>query len=384
VLKVKNADEGLVPRTVVLTGGGTAGHVLPNVALLPHLREKFDRICYIGSTSGLERKLVEPEELEYFGVPSARLRRGFGVKNMARNAVIPFRLLCGVQQARRILVKLRPAVVFSKGGFVAYPVVRAAAKLGIPVIAHESDKTMGLANRMSVRHCVRVCTTFKGVGNGDKFIHTGAPIRAKIYEGNGDIVARRHNLAAVRNLLVLGGSLGASSVNKTIRDALPALVRDYNVIHICGKGKTVTIEQLPKLEGVKSSRYVQLEYVNDIQNYLAWADIVVSRAGSNALCELMVLGKPVLFIPLATGRGDQLDNVKEVLRHKAAVVLYEQNLDKESLKRGIEKLWRKREDFSRNARLAVSDGTKTISDTIYGVVCDTYKQQLMSRHGKLC
>jgi len=361
-------------RSIVLTGGGTAGHVLPHFALVPHLREYFDEIHYIGSVDGVEKDLVEREGIPFHGVTCVKLRRGFDVKSIARNMAIPFKLCKGIRESRRLLERLRPDVVFSKGGFVSYPVVRAAAKLGIPVVAHESDMTLGLANRMSVKYCVKVCTTFqKTAERGEKFVHTGAPIRAKIYKGDGGAVARRHGLAwgnrgdSERNLLVVGGSSGAARINEVVRLAVPELLQRYNVIHLCGRGKVVELfydkGRLTRERGLRT-RYIQLEYADDVENYLAWADVVVSRAGSNALCELMVLGKPTLFVPLSTGRGDQLDNVKEVLRHNAGEVLYEGDLTMESLIRGVEAVWVRREEFSRNARKVVVDGTEAIIKVI--------------------
>jgi len=338
--------------TIVLTGGGTAGHVLPHFALLPHLRKHFDKIYYIGSHDGVEKSLVQKEGLEYFGVTCVKLRRGIHPKNVAQNLAIPFKLIKGVGEAKRCLRELKPDVVFSKGGFVAYPVVRSASKLGIPVIAHESDMTMGLANRMSVKYCKKVCTTFKQTADrqaADKFVHTGSPIREKVYKGNKDVVNKRHGFTSGRNLLVIGGSSGAARINQKVREAK----LDFNVIHICGKGKKVNASEL--------------EYVDDIENYLAWADVVVSRAGSNALCELMVLRKPVLFIPLSTGRGDQLENVKEVLHHDAACVLFEQDLTADTLVQGIEKVWTRRAEFSKNTRQVVVDGTQKIAEIINSI-----------------
>jgi len=341
-------------KTIVLTGGGTAGHVLPHFALLPHLRKHFDKIYYVGSHDGIERKLVEQQGLPFHGITCVKLRRSLSPKNVAKNLAIPFKLIKGIGEAKRLLQKLKPDVVFSKGGFVAYPVVRVAAKLGIPVIAHESDVSMGLANRMSVKFCDKVCTTFRQTADSrqqtaEKFVHTGSPIREQIYKGDRSIIDIRHKFTSGRNLLVIGGSSGAARINEAVR---ATDLSKFNVIHISGRGK---------------ARGAELEYTDDIENYLAWADIVVSRAGSNALCELMVLGKAVLFIPLSTGRGDQLDNVKEVLRLGAGAVLYEQDLNAELLHQGIEHVWTKRAEFSKNARKVVVDGTTEIVKTIVTV-----------------
>jgi len=340
-------------RRIILTGGGSAGHVVPHLALLPHLRKSFDKIYYIGSHDGIEKKIIAQQApgVEYFSVATAKLRRSFDVRNLA----IPFKLLKGISEAKRILKKLKPDIVFSKGGFVAYPVVRAAAKLGIPVVAHESDMTMGLANKLCAKYCKVICTTFRKTACQPKAVYTGGPIREDIYNGIPIKIERRHGLKGDKgNLLVFGGSLGATKINETIREALPNL--NYNVIHITGKGKVADI----KREG-----YIQLEFVNDIQNYFAWADVVVSRAGSNAMCELLVLKKPTLFVPLATGRGDQIENAKEVLNHNAAAVLWEGELTAESLVKQVNDIYKNRERYSRNtANMGELDGTKKIAEII--------------------
>jgi len=340
-------------KRLVLTGGGTAGHVVPHLALLPHLRKHFDKIYYIGSHEGIEKKIIAEQArgVEYFSVATAKLRRSFDLRNLG----IPFKLLKGIADAKRILKKLKPDIVFSKGGFVAYPVVRAAAKLGIPVVAHESDITMGLANRMSAKYCKVICTTFEKTACQSKMVYTGSPIREEIYDGIPIKIERRHGLKSDKgNLLVFGGSLGAQKINEVVRSALPEI--NFNVIHIAGKGKVAEV----KREG-----YVQLEYVNDIQNYFALADVVVSRAGSNAMCELLVLGKPTLFIPLATGRGDQIENAKEVLKHKAAAVMWEEDLTAQTLVKRVNEVYKNREQYKKNtANMGELDGTKKIAEII--------------------
>jgi UDP-N-acetylglucosamine--N-acetylmuramyl-(pentapeptide) pyrophosphoryl-undecaprenol N-acetylglucosamine transferase len=350
--------------TIVLTGGGTAGHVLPNVALLPRLREKFDKIYYIGGEKEGERAMVEAENVPFFPLKCVKFRRSLGVKSMISNAGIPIGYMKSVAEARRILQKLRPDIVFSKGGFVALPVVRAAKKLGIPVVAHESDASMGLANKLSVGACARVCTTFD-IGKGDKFVHTGSPIREKIRRGSAKIVAERHGFSRrdLPNLIVLGGSLGASKINNAVFETAADLATKFNIVHVCGKGKT---------GGVRGGtpNYIKLEFASDIENYLAWADIVVSRAGSNMLCELMILQKPTLFIPLSSGRGDQIDNAEQVSKYDACGVLNEADLTAETFKAGILETYKNRAKYSQNAKAVIKDGTKDIVDTIYGVVCD--------------
>ena len=357
--------------TIVLTGGGTAGHVLPHLAVLPHLEKTFEKIYYIGSTNPSERQIIEPKGIKFYPLACVKLRRGFNIKNIWRNMMIPIGFMKSVRAAGKILDELKPDIVFSKGGFVALPVVKASAARKIPVVAHESDASIGLANRLSIKHCTRVCTTFKSTSEtckhkGAKFIFTGSPIRQSIYKGDAGVVTARHfdgGHNARRNLLVMGGSLGAAKVNASVLDAALDLAKHYNIIHVCGRGK--------KSETKLPRGYVQLEYVDDVENYLAWADVVVSRAGSNALCELAVLGKPVLFIPLSTGRGDQIHNIEEIQKYNAAGVLLEKNLTPETLIKEIESVWQNREMYSSNIKKAIKDGTQEIYDTIYSVVRHT-------------
>ena len=399
---------------IVLTGGGTAGHVIPHLAVLPYLRESFSEIHYIGSHNGIEKNIISAQAagVVYHSVTTVKLRRSIDLRNL----LIPFKLLRGIGEAKKVLKTLEPDIVFSKGGFVAYPVVRAAAKLGIPVIAHESDMTMGLANRLSAKHCRVICTTFKKTaaasfkktnnGRQPRFIHTGSPIRQVIFNGIGVKVQRRHGFSQLGktddetkgqseadrpvskgNLLVIGGSLGATKINEAVRAALGGLLKNYNIVHICGKGKVTAqpsgneqisgTNQTQPLSGVNNGGYVQLEFADDIQNYFAWADVVVSRAGSNALCELLALGKPTLFIPLATGRGDQIENAGEVLKTNAAAVLWEQDLTSQRLTKQVNEVYKNSSKYSKNAvKMGDSNGAKRIA----GVIVDTVK---LEKHKKI-
>jgi UDP-N-acetylglucosamine--N-acetylmuramyl-(pentapeptide) pyrophosphoryl-undecaprenol N-acetylglucosamine transferase len=190
-----------------------------------------------------------------------------------------------------------------------------------------------------------------------KFVHTGSPIRAEIYNGISIKIEKRHGFGAGArgNVLVFGGSLGAGKINEAVRGALGDL--KYNVVHIAGKGKVEP--------SVVRKDYVQLEYVNDIQNYFAWADVVVARAGSNSVCELLALRKPTLFVPLSTGRGDQIENAREVLKYSAAAVLWEEELTAEVLAKRVDEVFRDREKFKKNAgNMGELDGTKRIAEII--------------------
>jgi UDP-N-acetylglucosamine--N-acetylmuramyl-(pentapeptide) pyrophosphoryl-undecaprenol N-acetylglucosamine transferase len=335
---------------IVLTGGGTAGHVMPNVALLSYI-ESFD-VHYIGSMAGIERDIVKGFPwVTYHGITTEKLRRGLSLSNL----VMPFRVLRGIREARAVLKTIGACAVFSKGGFVAYPVVRAAASLGIRVIVHESDMTMGLANRMSAKYADVICTTFAKTTEAvrkkyKKVLHTGAPIRQSIYKGSKEKV--QFGFSNKKNLLIMGGSLGAKRINEAVWDSLDKFI-EWNILHIVGKGKLNEV--------VQRKNYVQVEFINDIENALAWADVVVSRAGSNSLCELMVLGKPSVFIPLSTGRGDQLENAKEVERLGVGIVLLEENLDTKSLVQSVDEAYSRRNELGANTKkMGNLDGTKKI------------------------
>ena len=292
-------------KKIVLTGGGTAGHVTPNIALLPKLRELGYEIHYIGSYDGIEKKLIADFDIPYYGISTGKLRRYFDVKNFTD----PFRVVKGFSEAKKILKQIKPDIVFSKGGFVSVPVVRAAASLKIPCIIHESDMTPGLANKLCIPVATKVCCNFPETLQNlpaDKAVLTGSPIRGELTKGNKiaglDLCGFSANQPVI---MVIGGSLGAANVNKAVRDALPALLKDFQVVHLCGQGKVDNL--LLNTKGYKQFEYVKAE----LKDLFAMADVVISRAGANAICELLALKKPNLLIPLVSGsRGDQILNAK--------------------------------------------------------------------------
>ena len=258
-------------KKIVLTGGGTAGHVTPNIALLPYLRDAGFEVSYIGSYNGIEKKLMEDLGVAYYGIASGKLRRYFDVKNFTD----PFRVIKGFSQAKKLIRQIGPDIVFSKGGFVAVPVVMAADKMNIPVIAHESDMTPGLANRLCQKHTVKVCCNFpetvKLIPDG-KGVLTGTPIRDELLHGDkaaGLSFCGFNTLKPV--LMIIGGSLGALHVNEAIRAILPQLLERFQIIHICGKGKVD--ESFNNTTG-----YKQFEYVNEELKDLYAADIEIGRA----------------------------------------------------------------------------------------------------------
>jgi len=334
-------------KKIVLTGGGTAGHVYPNIALLPFL-EDF-QVHYIGSEHGIERDIITKHpQIKYHHVSTGKFRRSLSISNLTT----PFRVMRGVREAKRILHEIKPALVFSKGGYVAYPVVRAAAALKIPVIVHESDLSMGLANKMSARYASTILTTFQATKHKKEVTHTGALIRSEILNGKGIPKFGSNS----RNLLVIGGSLGAKRINEIVVNAAPELCKSWNVFHVTGKGKLV--------EDKNFANYKTQEYTQDIAGAYAWADVVVSRAGSGAVAELMTLGKPTLFIPLSTGRGDQIENADYVFNKNAALVLQEENLSRQSFLESLEKVWDKRETLTQSSLKLKFNGTEHIAKLI--------------------
>lgn len=328
-------------KRIILTGGGTAGHVTPNIALLPRLRELQYDIHYIGSYNGIEKELIAKQQIPYHGISSGKLRRYFSLKNFTD----PFRVLKGFNEANHLIKTLKPDVIFSKGGFVSVPVVIAGKRNHVPVIIHESDMTPGLANRISIPSAYKVCCNFPETLKAlpeDKAVLTGSPIRQELLTG--DPEKARTFCGFTDNkpvILVIGGSLGATAVNQAVRAILPELLKEFQVIHLCGKGKLDT--SLSNLEG-----YVQFEYIQDELRYLfALSDIVISRAGANAICELLALQKPNILIPLSASasRGDQILNARSFERQGFSKVLEEETLTNELLLKSIRELYENRRQY---------------------------------------
>ena len=328
-------------KKIVMTGGGTAGHVTPNIALMPALQEAGYEITYIGSYNGIERKLIEELGIPYYGISSGKLRRYFDPKNFSD----PFRVLKGFHEAKKLLKQLKPDVVFSKGGFVTVPVVIAAKRCKIPAIIHESDMTPGLANKLCIPSAVKVCCNFPETLSSlpaGKAVLTGSPIRQELLSGD-KYRAREflHFTSDKPVILVVGGSLGAVAVNNAIRAILPELLKNFQVIHLCGRGKLD-----PSLNGTEG--YAQFEYIKEeLRDLFALTDIVISRAGANAICELLALHKPNLLIPLSANasRGDQILNARSFERQGYSVVLEEEELNHDVLLDAIMNLYQNRETY---------------------------------------
>lgn len=328
-------------KRIILTGGGTAGHVTPNMALVPTLIDEGYDISYIGSYNGMEKKLIEDIGIPYYGISSGKLRRYFDIKNFSD----PFRVIKGFFEAKTLLKKLKPDVVFSKGGFVTVPVVMAAKKLHIPVIIHESDMTPGLANKLSIPSASKVCCNFpetiKHLPEG-KAVLTGSPIREELFQGD-----RREGLRLCEFtenkpvLLIIGGSLGSVAINNAIRDNLDALLEKYQIIHLCGRNNLD--QRLLEKKG-----YQQFEYVKkELKHYFACADVVVSRAGANAICELLALRKPNILIPLGldASRGDQILNAKSFEKQGYSYVIQEKDVTGDTLLNAVNTVFDHRQDY---------------------------------------
>ena len=348
-------------KKIVLTGGGTAGHITPNLALLPYLKAEGYEIVYIGSEKGIERTLIEAEGIPYYSISTGKLRRYLSKENIKDM----FRVVKGIAEAKKLIKRLKPDLVFSKGGFVAVPVVLGAKSNNVPVIIHESDITPGLANKIAMPSARVVCSTFpetlQYVPKG-KGVHTGTPIRKELFEGD-----RQKGLAACKFtgekpvLLMMGGSLGAVKLNHCLREILPELVKTFDVIHLCGKGNLDA--HLREQEG-----YMQFEYVSDgLNDLFAAADFIVSRAGSNSISEFLALKKPHLLIPLSAraSRGDQILNAASFEKQGFARVLDEDEMTAESMKKEIFELYENKEKYvAAMGHAASGDGVEAVMTQI--------------------
>lgn len=317
-------------KTLILTGGGTAGHVTPALALLPELKKRFDRIVYVGSKDGIERELALKSGLEFYYVPTVKLERKFTLKN----ALIPFKLAWGISEAKKLLFQLNPSAVFSKGGYVSLPTVISAKKLGVPVISHESDISVGLANKIGAKYSDLFLTSFDVTkSNCKKTVFTGSPLREELFEKKDKTaLLKKYRLSGRRKiLLVFGGSTGSQIINQTLEKCLYKLINRYDVVHICGKGKG---------EDQTEKGYVKMQFCPCMDELFYLADLVVCRAGANSLFELTALNKPTLAIPLSTknSRGDQIENAEYFKKRKMIDVLKEENLSDNAFLNAVTKL----------------------------------------------
>ena len=343
--------------TIILTGGGTAGHVTPHLAILPYLKNDFDKIYYIGSENGIEKEIIKKANIPYYSVSCAKFNRSFDLNNLK----IPFKLYSGYLKALKIIDDVKPDVIFSKGGYVAIPTVLAGKKRNITVISHESDYSLGLANKITSKHCKKVLTSFPdtvlSLKNGE---FVGPPLRSSLFNTDKEKAIKTFGFNGNKPvLLVTGGSQGAFVINKSIRDALPDLLPKYDVIHICGKNN------LSKEHNLKG--YFQVEYMDNIENAFTVASVCISRAGSNTLFELLALEKPCVLIPLpkGTSRGDQILNAEYFQKLGVVNVLPQQVLTPQSLALAVNSTYANRFNITRNLKnKPIKDASREISNIL--------------------
>ncbi len=349
---------GKLKQKIIFTGGGSAGHVTVNLALIPRFKQIGWDVAYIGSRDGIEKQLVgNLDDVPYFAVATGKLRRYFDWNNFKD----PFKVMKGIFQAYRIIKREKPAVIFSKGGFVSVPVVIGARLNKVPTIIHESDLTPGLANKLSIPFATKVCTTFPETAKhlkGDKVVHVGAVVRDELKQGN---ALRGFTYCGFTKtkpvILIMGGSLGSQRINETVRANLSTLLSEFQIVHICGKGQVD-----PSIE---ERHYKQFEYVSEeLPNLMAMADFVISRAGSNAIFEFLALRKPMLLIPLsrAASRGDQILNAKSFADAGYAEVLQEEALTDESFVAAVRRVYENRAQITR--QMEQKEGEEAIDKVI--------------------
>ena len=327
-------------KKIILTGGGTAGHVTPNIAMIPKLKEMGYDISYIGTHNGIEKQLIKEIGIPYYGISSGKLRRYFDLKNFTD----PFRVLKGGEDARKVLEKVKPDIIFSKGGFVTVPVILAAHHKKIPIVIHESDMSPGLANKIALPRATKICCNFPETKAlfDDKAIVTGTPIRQELFSGNADKAFKFCGFTEKKpTILIVGGSTGSVVINEAIRASLDDLLKTYNIIHICGKDKTD--DAYENIAG-----YKQLAYVGgELPDLFKLADLVISRAGANAICELLALRKPNILIPLslAASRGDQILNANSFKKSGYSYVIEEEELSKDTLLSAVNEVYENRDKY---------------------------------------
>ena len=348
-------------KKIVLTGGGTLGHVTPHLSLIPHLMARGYEVHYIGTEKGMEAdKIRSVEGVTYHAVKSGKLRRYFSWQNFTD----PFRVIAGAFQSAALIGKIKPDVVFSKGGFVAVPVVFGAWLNRVPVVCHESDLTPGLANKLCKPFAKKIATTFPECAQalGPKAEMTGTPLRPELFGGSR---ARGLSLMGFDGkkpvLMMMGGSSGAQAVNAALRSALPRLLERFDVAHLCGKGNLD--------EGLRSTPgYAQFELLSEeLPDALACTDLVLSRAGSNALCEFQALCKPMLLVPYPKGasRGDQILNAQSLEKRGLCRVLLQENMTPDTLVEQLNATWQDRDALVAALHAAPpADGTQRVLELI--------------------
>lgn len=341
---MKRKDKNKERKTIVLTGGGTMGHVTPNLALVPELKKNNYDVYYIGSRNGIEKDKIKALNIPYYPISAGKLRRYIDFKNFTDI----FRIMKGYADALSLMRKIKPDIVFSKGGFVSCPVVWAAWTKRIPVIIHESDMTPGLANKISVPFAKKVCYSFpetKKYLPADRSVYTGIPIRQELFKGSAEkglkICGFNDNKPV---LMIIGGSQGSASVNRIVRSALDELLTKFNICHICGEGNID--ENLLSVKGYKQFGYIDKE----LPHLFAASSLVISRAGATTLFELLELKKPNILIPLSTGasRGDQILNAESFSKQGFSLVLREEKISKKEFIDAVNKVYNEKNTYIAN------------------------------------
>ena len=348
-------------KKIVMTGGGTAGHVTPNLALAPLLKEKGYEIFYIGSYTGIEKRLVEYAGITYYGISSGKLRRYHDWKNFTD----PFRVIKGFAEANQLLKHIKPDVVFSKGGFVSVPVVMAAARQHIPSIIHESDMTPGLANKLAIPFATKVCCNFPETLNylpEGKAVHTGSPIRDELFSGDRNRGFEFTGFDSSKPvILIMGGSIGSKFINNAVWESLDTLLESFQIVHLVGKGNIN--KDLTGKPG-----YQQYEFVNEqLNDVFAITDLMISRAGANSISEILALKIPNILIPLsaAASRGDQILNAASYEKQGFSTVLQEETLTSELLINSVKDVYSRGDEIKEKmASSKLLDANNTILDLI--------------------
>lgn len=327
-------------KTIILTGGGTAGHIMPNLALLPKLEKYFDKIYYLGEKNGMEAQILKDyKNVEFVDIPATKLIRKLTLKNLT----VPFKLLCSINKTKKIIKEINPSVIFCKGGFVSVPVAIAGKKNKVPVISHESDLTMGLANKIILHYCDVMCLSFESTSNNKKCVFTGSPIRNQVLNGQKENILKSFNgfNPNLKTVLFFGGSLGSKKINDTVLNSINSLTEKYNILHITGKNNKTPI---------KATNYYQVEFTSSIEDFFDLCDIVVCRGGANSLFELLALKKPMIIIPLskAQSRGDQIENAQYFEDKKYAKIIMEEKINKENLICTLDSVLKNKEKFIKN------------------------------------
>lgn len=352
-------------KKIILTGGGTAGHVSGNLAIIPELEKRGYEIGYIGSRDNIEKEIIPSAGIEYFEISSGMLRRYFDLKNFTD----VFRVAKGTFDALKILRREKPGVIFSKGGFVTVPVAASAAMLNIPFICHESDLSPGLANKIASKFAKKVLVTFPETAEyfGDKGIHVGSPVREELLSGSKEKGLEYLGFTGEKPLLLaMGGSLGSPLLNRAIRQTLNELTKIYDICHHVGKGNLS--EEYEGTEG-----YRQFEYISgELKDILAATSFVVSRAGSNSIFEFLALKIPNILIPLGleTSRGDQIENAESFLKSGYSLVLHEKEVTGESIMGKLKELKDREKEFKEN--MEASDAKETVHK-VCNIIDDEYK-----------